>query len=572
MSESGSVVIGTRASALAMAQTAIVRDALEAIGEKAEVQRITTDGDVRAPDTAWGEGAFVTAIEAALLDGRIDVAIHSAKDVPTDEDPRLTIAAYLPREDPRDVLVLARPEAGSSAIAGAGAEADFDFLPIGARVGTDSPRRSAFLLAARPDLQVHPIHGNVDTRLRRLDEGQTDALVLAAAGLNRLGLAGRIERHLDATSIPPAPGQGALAVQVRSDDVRVLDLVARLDHRPTRLAVELERAILAGSGGGCRAPLGALAVADAAGIVVTAGYASADGQLAIVATRRVAGDAIDGLAASIVDELAERAVEAARAADAPRVLVTRAADRSSATALALVDRGFAPLVVPCIAVALGSGAALDAAVAGLAEVDWVVFTSVNAVRSLRAAADRLGVDLSAVGPGRPLWAAIGRMTADAMRVAGIPVDLRPLRANGASLAESLPIEAGTRVLLPRGDLADDALPEALALRGALVTEVIAYRTEEAPAGSVAVLEAALAEAPVALVATSGSTVRGLLALSKEIGKEDVVRAIPVVAIGSGTAAEVTRLGFTVAGEATSQGPGGIADAVAATARPAAVVR
>ncbi|MEA2633233.1 MAG: hydroxymethylbilane synthase, partial [Chloroflexota bacterium] len=186
-----------------MAQATLVLGALEAIGVAARLVQITTDGDVRAPDTAWGEGAFVTAIEAALLDGRIDVAVHSAKDVPTDEDPRLTIAAYLPRADARDALV----------VAGSRAALDLESLPVGARVGTDSPRRSAFLLARRPDLHVHPIHGNVDTRLRRLDGGETDALVLAAAGLDRLGLGGRIGSFFEADVIPPAPGQGALAVQ-----------------------------------------------------------------------------------------------------------------------------------------------------------------------------------------------------------------------------------------------------------------------------------------------------------------------------------------------------------------------
>jgi hydroxymethylbilane synthase len=158
--------IGSRASTLAMAQATILRDQLGAAGLETTIVTITTDGDVRATDTAWGEGAFVTAIERALLDGRIDVAIHSAKDLPTDEDPDLTVAAYLPREDPRDALVLAAGgEAASRPVVGGGGAGDLASLPIGARVGTDSPRRSAFLLARRPDLQVHPIHGNVDTRL-----------------------------------------------------------------------------------------------------------------------------------------------------------------------------------------------------------------------------------------------------------------------------------------------------------------------------------------------------------------------------------------------------------------------
>lgn len=570
MSASVALAIGTRASALAMAQATILRDALDAIGVEARIVPITTDGDLRAPDTAWGEGAFVTAIETALIEWRIDLAIHSAKDLPTDEDPRLTIAAYLPREDPRDALVVAARSGTDDVRA-----PDLASLPVGARVGTDSPRRSAFLLARRPDLRVHPIHGNVDTRLRRLDDGETDALVLATAGLNRLGLARRIASHLEASSIPPAPGQGALAVQARTDDVRVRDLVSRLDDRPTRRAVELERAILARSGGGCRAPLGALAVVDGQGIAVTAGYARAGGGLAITTTYRAPGGRDVGLAAAVVDELARRATLAATANGAPRVLVTRAADQSAATALALVDRGLAPRIVPCIAIVFEPSDTLDAAITGLAGpagVDWVVFTSANAVRSVSAAADRLGVDLTAARPVGPRWAAIGRATAAAMREAGIRVDLQPIRADGRALAASLPIVPGTRVLLPRGDLADGSLPTSLADRGAVVTTIVAYRTDEAPAASIPLIAAALAESPVAIVATSGSTVRGLLALTTAIGAEDHVRAIPVVAIGPGTAAEASRLGFAVAGHAPMQGPGGIADAVAAAVLSSAAVR
>ncbi len=557
-----------------MAQATLVRDALEEIGVAARLVQITTDGDVRAPDTAWGEGAFVTAIEAALLDGRIDLAVHSAKDVPTDEDSRLTIAAYLPREDARDALVVAA--SGAGAAGGGAAAVDLATLPAGARVGTDSPRRSAFLLARRPDLHVHPIHGNVDTRLRRLDSGETDALVLAAAGLNRLGLSGRIGSLFEADVIPPAPGQGALAIQARTDDTRVRDLVGRLDHAPTRRAVELERAILARSGGGCRAPLGALATVDDEGIAVIAGYARAGGGISITTTRRSGEGSATGLgiAASVVDELAGRATAAAMASDAPRVLVTRAADQSAPTALALVDRGLAPWLVPCIAISFKADGGLDAAVRGLGsgDLDWVVITSSNAVRAIKAAADRLGVDLAARLRGRPRWAAIGRATAAAMREAGMPVDFQPDRANGRDLAADLPIEPGTRVLLPRGDLADATLPRTLEDRGAVVTSVIAYRTEEAPSDSIPLLEAALAESPVAILATSGSTVRGLLALAVAIGAEGRVRKIPVVAIGPGTAAEATDLGFSVVGHAANQGPGAVADAVAAAALPMATVR
>jgi hydroxymethylbilane synthase len=269
------VAIGSRGSALALAQASLVVDAFEGIGQATRIVIIETAGDRRAPDTAWGEGAFVAAIERALLDGRVDVAVHSAKDVPTDEDPRLLIAAYLARADPRDALVV-RTGSGHRRI---------DDLPPGSRVGTDSPRRTGFLLARRPDLVLHPLHGNVDTRLRRLDDGETDALVLACAGLDRLGFEGRIAERLAPEMVPPAPGQGAIAVQVRCDDWRVLVPATTIDDRATRAAVEAERTFLSAAGGGCRSPIGALARIQDDILVLLGGYARTDGSATAVGHR-----------------------------------------------------------------------------------------------------------------------------------------------------------------------------------------------------------------------------------------------------------------------------------------------
>jgi hydroxymethylbilane synthase len=244
--------IGTRGSALALAQAGLVRDALLAAGRSVRVVVIETEGDRRAPDTAWGEGAFVAAIEGELLDGRADLAVHSAKDIPTDEPAGLRIAAYLPRADARDALVVPADSTVRS----------IDDLPTGTRVGTDSPRRTGFLRARRPDLAIHPLHGNVDTRLRRLAAGETEALILACAGLDRLGLSERIAERLPTDVVPPAAGQGAIAVQIRIDDTWLVDALAAIDDPPTRLAVEAERSFLQAMGGGCRAPIGAHATVD----------------------------------------------------------------------------------------------------------------------------------------------------------------------------------------------------------------------------------------------------------------------------------------------------------------------
>jgi hydroxymethylbilane synthase len=278
----GRIGIGTRGSALALVQARMVSDALERDGRKTRLVLIETEGDRRAPDTAWGEGAFVAAIETALLDGRIDVAVHSAKDVPIEQDPRLRIGAFLPRADARDALVV-RADSVERTLA--------DLKP-GTRLGTDSPRRTGFVLARRPDLIVHPLHGNVDTRLRRLDTGETDALVLACAGLDRLGLGDRIAERLDPDTVPPAPGQGAIALQIRADDGRMLGLAAAIDDPRTRTAVEAERAFLETSGGGCRAPIGALATISGSDIELLAGHASPDGSSTVLERRR--GPVADG--------------------------------------------------------------------------------------------------------------------------------------------------------------------------------------------------------------------------------------------------------------------------------------
>jgi hydroxymethylbilane synthase len=257
--------LGTRGSRLALVQSELVAERLRAAGHDVELVPIVTEGDVRPLDMSPGEGVFVAAIARALLSGDIDLAVHSAKDVPLEEDPGLAIAAYPERADPRDALIT-RHGTGS-----------LESLPRGAIVGTDSPRRAGFLLAARPDLRVIPLHGNVETRIRRLDEGAADALILAAAGIDRLRKQARIDERLEPEVLAPAPGQGALAVQVRRPDARLMELVSAIDDSDIRLAVEAEREVLRVTGGTCRAPVGALASVVGDEFVLLAGGVNSDG-------------------------------------------------------------------------------------------------------------------------------------------------------------------------------------------------------------------------------------------------------------------------------------------------------
>ena len=533
------IAIGSRASTLAMAQARLVSEALEREGRATRIVIVETDGDRRAPDTAWGEGAFVAAIERALLDRGVDAAVHSAKDVPTDEDPRLRIAAYLARADPRDALVI-RPGALGRSLAG---------LPTGFRVGTDSPRRTGFLRAQRPDLTVHPLHGNVDTRLRRLDAGDTDALVLACAGLDRMGLGDRIAERLDPEIMPPAPGQGAIAIQIRRDDARMLALAAAIDDRRTRQAVEAERAFLRASGGGCRSPIGALATIAGDELDLLGGYTSPDGAHATIARRCGPVAAGEDLARELAVELHAGVRGRATSDAAPpegghaspgRVLVTRAADQAGELLSALRDAGLDPIEVPAIAIEFEPPRGdLDAAAGLLHTYRWVLITSANGARAILRAAERILTDL-----GAPSWAAIGRATRRVLEHEGVEVEFQPSQSSGMAMAAELPVVAGDRILVVRGDLADEELAVALRGRGAEVDDVIAYRTREAPASSRGLLRTAIADGPIAAVAfTSGSTVRGLLSLAKAESID--VRSIPAVCIGPETADEARAAGFQI---------------------------
>ena len=547
-----SIAIGSRGSRLALAQATLVRNALEREGYMARIVIVETDGDRRAPDTAWGEGAFVAAIERALLDGAVDVAVHSAKDMPTDQDPRLRIAAYLPRADARDVLVV-RNDASERTVAD---------LPPGARVGTDSPRRAGFLLARRPDLVVHPLHGNVDTRLRRLDSGVTDALVLARAGLERLGLDARIAEVLEPKVVPPAPGQGAIAVQTRADDREVVALTAAIDDRSTRLAVEAERAFLRASGGGCRAPIGALATINDGELQLLGGWASPDGTRTAIAHGRGAIESGLELARALASELdasigPERAtgrVEPPEPRSAmQRILVTRAAAQSSDLLAALRAAGLDPVAVPAIEVEpVSPNGDLDRAVARLHAYRWVVITSANGARAMLEAAGRVGT-----GFGASAWAAIGFATRRVLESAGINVVFQPSQGNSRTMASELPVAEGDRVLVVRGDLADEGLPVILRARGAEVDDIVGYRTREAPDASRRNLRAAMAAGPIAAVVfTSGSTVRGLVSLGRAESID--VRDVPAVCIGPETADEARAAGFRILAVSPSPDPAAIA--------------
>jgi len=251
------VRIGTRASELALRQARLVENALLARGITAELVTFKTTGDKKLdqPLSEIGaKGLFTRELEVALSKNKIDCAVHSLKDLPSESPDGLEIVAQLEREDPRDVLVVNRQTGAES----------LDDLPAGSRVGTSSLRRRAQLLARRPDLEVVELRGNVPTRLGKVEKGSVHAAVLAAAGLIRLDVERRITMYLEPPEWLPAAGQGSIAIQIRGDDSRMRDLLLPLDHQPTSIATRAERAFLAALEGGCQVPIGAL-VADNGG-------------------------------------------------------------------------------------------------------------------------------------------------------------------------------------------------------------------------------------------------------------------------------------------------------------------
>lgn len=290
------LVIATRESRLALWQAGHVKALLEERGHAVELLGMTTRGDQildRSLSKVGGKGLFVKELELALEEGRADLAVHSLKDVPMDLPAGFALACVMEREDPRDAFVSNR--------FGALAE-----LPQGAKVGTSSLRRVVLLQARRPDLVIEPLRGNLDTRLRKLDEGQFDAIVLAAAGLKRLGLAERIRQVFDPADMLPAAGQGALGIEVRSDRQDLAAALQPLAHQGTWLAVAAERAVSRAMGGSCSMPLAAHAHFEAEYLQLNAAWGDPQRPGALVLARSAAVAADLGQAAALGEAVASK--------------------------------------------------------------------------------------------------------------------------------------------------------------------------------------------------------------------------------------------------------------------------
>ena len=288
--------VGTRGSRLAVVQASWVADALRGLGAEVELVPLKTSGD-RLAQVALadfgGKALFVKEIEEALLAHRVDVGVHSLKDMPAALPAGLVLAAFPPREDPRDVLLT---RSGG----------DLDALPRGARVGTSSLRRRILLLARRPDLTIEPIRGNVETRLAKLDRGEYDALVMAGAGLKRLGVVPAHSWLLQTEEFLPAVGQGILGVEARQADREMLELLRRVDDTRTRMQAVAERSFLLALGAGCHTPVAGYARLDGDALTISGLVASLDGATMLQSSVSGPGAAAEALGRKLADELLAR--------------------------------------------------------------------------------------------------------------------------------------------------------------------------------------------------------------------------------------------------------------------------
>jgi hydroxymethylbilane synthase len=485
------VRFGTRGSALALAQTDLVVTTFARLHPEiaAETKIIRTDGDVDqfSPLTViGGRGVFTSALEEAIRRGIVDAAVHSAKDLPSDCPDDMKLIAFFNRQDPRDVLVSRH---GCSLM-------DLPDRPV---IGTSSRRRAVQVLAMRPDAQIVELRGNVDTRLRKAAETDLDGIVLAAAGVTRMGWQDRIVEYLPVDRFVPSPGQGALAIETRMHPSEPAGYLADLNVRAVSVPVRVERAFLRGIGGGCSTPVGAHAEWVGDKFVLRCMLAREDGQDAIWVTETLppheAEDRAFALAREMLADVGQDRPFLTTGGGRPlaglKVLVTRPGTSATSFEADLSVVGAVPVSAPTIEIGppddLGP---LDRAIPeiGYGTYDWVVFTSGNAVEGVLRRIDAAG--LSPVIFKATHVAAVGSATEARLATAGVSVDLVPARFDGEAVRDAL-IAAGVsgkRILLPRGNLAREALAAGLREAGAIVDHVEVYRTEPVRAIDPAIIE------------------------------------------------------------------------------------
>jgi hydroxymethylbilane synthase len=600
------LIIGSRGSKLALWQANWVKKSLEEAhsGLVAEIEIIKTTGDKLAEASLvqiGGKGVFTKEIEEALLERRVDLAVHSLKDLPTALPDGLHIAAITEREDVRDALLVSEPLRGQVKT--------IRDLPQGARVGTSSLRRRAQLLNQRPDLQISELRGNVDTRLRKLNEGEYDAIILASAGLSRLGLSDRITARLDLQEMLTAVGQGALGIETRVDDQRTNLLLEPLNHWPTRYATEAERALLRELGGGCAVPIAAFArirkdknggrklgrlvldalVADVEGRKLIRNQVTGPvnqpedlgAQLAKILVDAGARELLPRIGGDqpaeqtspntqLVEKPYESGIEDSEEAaprisvsasmikvetvdsgsDYPlahrRVIITRSIRQSGELTNELENLGAEVIACPTIEIKEPSSwEQLDHSLKYLSWYNWLAFTSANGVEYFLRRLDELGHGRAELMTHKVC--AVGRKTSDKLKRENISVDLTPERFTAESLVEDFIKRygvrqrlRGARMLLPASRTTRDVIRPALDKVGVYVEVVEAYQTVLPATSGVEVTKLIRNSNADYIIFTSPSTVANLAALLETDHLAPFLKNTRVACIGPVTS-EAARL-------------------------------
>ena len=561
--------LGTRTSKLALWQTQHIIEQLQLAwhGLECEVIHFSTVGDKTQSEgkplpEVGGKGVFTAELEEALHAGSIDLAVHSLKDLPVENSHGLLLGAITKRADVRDVLIARNGWTLAT-------------LPQGAHVGTSSTRRAAQLRALRPDLVISSIRGNLDTRIRKVQNGDYDATLLALAGIDRLQLNDVVSEVLPLDVMLPAPGQGALAVQCRADDQTSLRLLAAIDDQAVRAAITAERAFLAALGGGCSAPVAAYAhFTDAENFDLQTLVAATDGstivRLAESCHLRLDSDS-EGAAWRFGEQLAQRSRAmgaeqilqqsslfkhtAPPALAGKRIVITRRPQQSQELIRGLTGWGATPISLPVIdVVPIEDQSELDAALHNLSSFDWLVFTSANAVDIFFERMQAKEINPQNAPKITPQIAVVGKATAQALKRFSLQAAAQPASAAATAIADALGEVTGKKVLLAQAAIARRNLAEALQSAGAQVTAIAIYDTVAIEPAAEALAE--FNKGIDAIIFTSGSTVKNFAAL---LHKHNLPMPTPetrIFCIGPITAEDAEQAGFhnrIIADEQTNQG-------------------
>lgn len=542
------IIIGTRGSQLSLVQTNIVKDLLQlhVPNTEIEITTITTKGDKNMkpiPLDTIGKGWFTKEIDKQMLDGTIDMAVHSLKDLLDTLTSGLTIAGIPEREDAREALVTTSGK-------------KLKQLKKGAVIGTDSLRRKIQIHQIRPDLEVKSVRGNVNKRLEKLDAGEYDGLFLAVAGLKRLGLEKRITEYFDVKTFIPSPGQGALAVVSSLSNTQLTQTLQKLNHKESVIAVTAERAFSSATGGGCSMPVGAYAACTGKTLKLHGMIGSEDGKRMIKGTMEGSIDDPTGLAEKLATKLLKEAADwyHIKNINTPNYVVTTRSepdenfdDKAKMLGLETYNLAVTKQVLNL------TQKELDANLAKLDSYDWLLFTSSKGVRFFVEALQKAGKDIASLS--KLKIATVGPKTAETAKELGLHVVFMPSKFSAQDLAKELPDMKDQTILLPRSAIGNPELKQQLETKGAKVTDLAIYMTETKKLSLDRFWELVEKNQVQYITFTSGSTVKGFM---ENVGKEKAkVQNIPVCTIGEATTTAAKKYGFTKIVTADTQTTDGI---------------